>query len=146
MNVSDASRAPDSSVRKATPSDITERTARSGAVIETIVLSRPRRAQCILLQPHAQSVSGPSEGCRKRLPGHHAWKGYRTFHLWWRQTFPAEIWNCKLTGHPLDSKSKVGPYLDHSICTVGVVEEKLPHWTCKHSLNSLTPCTVYGFH
>ena len=46
MNVSAASLAPDSSVRKATPSDITERTARSGAVVETIVLSRPRRAQC----------------------------------------------------------------------------------------------------
>ena len=39
--------APDSSVRKATPSDNTERTARSGAVVETIVLSRPRRAQCM---------------------------------------------------------------------------------------------------
>ena len=36
MNVSAASLAPDSSVRKATPSDITERTARSGAVVETI--------------------------------------------------------------------------------------------------------------
>ena len=47
MNVSAASLAPDSSVRKATPSDITERTARSGAVVETIFLSRPRRAQCI---------------------------------------------------------------------------------------------------
>ena len=46
MNVSAASLAPDSSVRKATPSDITERTARSGAVVETIFLSRPRRAQC----------------------------------------------------------------------------------------------------
>ena len=46
MNVSAASLAPDSSVRKATPSDNTERTARSGAVVETIVLSRPRRAQC----------------------------------------------------------------------------------------------------
>ena len=47
MNVSAASLAPDSSVRKATPSDNTERTARSGAVVETIFLSRPRRAQCI---------------------------------------------------------------------------------------------------
>ena len=37
MNVSAASLAPDSSVRKATPSDNTERTARSGAVVETIV-------------------------------------------------------------------------------------------------------------
>ena len=46
MNVSAASLAPDSSVRKATPSDISERTARSGAVVETIFLSRPRRAQC----------------------------------------------------------------------------------------------------
>ena len=46
MNVSATSLAPDSSVRKATPSDITERTARSGAVVETIFLSRPRRAQC----------------------------------------------------------------------------------------------------
>ena len=46
MNVSAASLAPDSSVRKATPSDITERTARSGAVVETMFLSRPRRAQC----------------------------------------------------------------------------------------------------
>ena len=36
MNVSAASLAPDLSVRKATPSDITERTARSGAVVETI--------------------------------------------------------------------------------------------------------------
>ena len=36
MNVSAASLAPDSSVRKATPSDITERTAHSGAVVETI--------------------------------------------------------------------------------------------------------------
>ena len=36
MNVSAASLAPDSSLRKATPSDITERTARSGAVAETI--------------------------------------------------------------------------------------------------------------
>ena len=43
----DASLAPDSSVRKATPSDITERTARSGAVVEAIFLSRPRRAQCM---------------------------------------------------------------------------------------------------
>ena len=47
MNVSAASLAPDSSVRKATPSDITERTARSGAVVETIFLSRLRRAHCI---------------------------------------------------------------------------------------------------
>ena len=47
MNVSAASPAPDSSVRKATPSDNTERTAPSGAVVETIFLSRPRRAQCI---------------------------------------------------------------------------------------------------
>ena len=46
MNVSAASLAPDSSVRKATPSDNTERTARSGAVVETIFLSRPLRAQC----------------------------------------------------------------------------------------------------
>ena len=46
MNVSAASLALDSSVRKATPSDITERTARSGAVVETIFLSRPLRAQC----------------------------------------------------------------------------------------------------
>ena len=46
MNVSAASLAPDSSVCKATPSDITGRTARSGAVVETIFLSRPRRAQC----------------------------------------------------------------------------------------------------
>ena len=46
MNVSAASLAPDSSVRKVTPSDTTERTARSGAVVETIFLSRPRRAQC----------------------------------------------------------------------------------------------------
>ena len=46
MNVSAASLAPDSSVHKATPSDITERTARSGAVVETIFLSRPRHAQC----------------------------------------------------------------------------------------------------
>ena len=46
MNVSAASLATDSSVRKATPSDITERTARSGAVVETIFLSRQRRAQC----------------------------------------------------------------------------------------------------
>ena len=46
MNVSTASLAPDLSVRKATPSDNMERTARSGAVVETIVLSRPRRAQC----------------------------------------------------------------------------------------------------
>ena len=48
MNVSAASLASDSSVRKATPSDITERTARPGAVVETIFLSRPRRAQCTL--------------------------------------------------------------------------------------------------
>ena len=47
MNVSAASLAPDLSVRKATPSDITERTVRSGAVVETIFLSRPLRAQCI---------------------------------------------------------------------------------------------------
>ena len=47
MHVSAASLAPDWSVRKATPSDNTERTARSGAVVETIYLSRPRRAQCI---------------------------------------------------------------------------------------------------
>ena len=46
MNVAAASLAPDSSVRKATPSDNTERTARSGAVVETIFLSRPLRAQC----------------------------------------------------------------------------------------------------
>ena len=46
MNVSAASLAPDSSVCKATPSDITERTACSGAVVETTFLSRPRRAQC----------------------------------------------------------------------------------------------------
>ena len=46
MNVSAASLAPDSSVRKATPSDNTERTARSGAVVETIFLSRLLRAQC----------------------------------------------------------------------------------------------------
>ena len=46
MNVSATSLAPDSSVCKVTPSDNTERTARSGAVVETIVLSRPRRAQC----------------------------------------------------------------------------------------------------
>ena len=46
MNVSAASLAPDSSVRKAAPSDNTERTARSGAVVETIFLSRPLRAQC----------------------------------------------------------------------------------------------------
>ena len=52
MNVSAASLAPDSSVRKATPSDITERTARSGAVVETIFLSRPRRAQCTAMYAH----------------------------------------------------------------------------------------------
>ena len=46
MQVSAASLAPDRPVRKATPSDNTERTARSGAVVETIFLSRPRRAQC----------------------------------------------------------------------------------------------------
>ena len=55
MNVSDASLAPDSSVRKATPSDITERTARSGAVVETIFLSRPQRAQCT--HPHTYCFS-----------------------------------------------------------------------------------------
>ena len=46
MHVSAASLAPDWSVRKATPRDNTEKTARSGAVVETIFLSRPRRAQC----------------------------------------------------------------------------------------------------
>ena len=47
LNVSAISLTPDWSVRKATPSDNTERTARSGAVVETIFLSRPWRAQCI---------------------------------------------------------------------------------------------------
>ena len=56
MNVSAASLAPDSSVRKATPSDITERTARSGAVVETIFLSRPRRAQCRMYSACTQHV------------------------------------------------------------------------------------------
>ena len=46
MHVSATSLAPDRPVRKATPGDNTERTARSGAVVETIFLSRPRRAQC----------------------------------------------------------------------------------------------------
>ena len=59
MHVSAASLAPDSSVRKATPSDNTERTARSGAVVETIFLSRPRRAQCslrVILEIHYRST------------------------------------------------------------------------------------------
>ena len=47
MHVSAASLAANWSVRKATPSDNTERTARSGAVVETTFLSRPQRAQCI---------------------------------------------------------------------------------------------------
>ena len=46
MHVSAATLAPDWSVRKATPTDNTERTALSGAVDETIYLSRPRHAQC----------------------------------------------------------------------------------------------------
>ena len=46
MHVSAASLAPDSSVHKATPSDNSERTARSGTVVETIFLSRPWRVQC----------------------------------------------------------------------------------------------------
>ena len=46
MHVSAASFAPDRPVHKATPSDNTERTARSGAVTETIFLSRPQHAQC----------------------------------------------------------------------------------------------------
>ena len=41
-----ASLAPDWPVRKTTPSDNTERTARSGEVVDTIFLSRPRCAQC----------------------------------------------------------------------------------------------------
>ena len=57
MNVSAASLAPDSSVRKVTPSDNTERTARSGAVVETIILSRPLRAQCIGAHATRQSAS-----------------------------------------------------------------------------------------
>ena len=53
MHVSAASLAPDWSVHKVTPSDNTERTARSGAVVETIFLSRPRHVQCSLQQgPH----------------------------------------------------------------------------------------------
>ena len=46
VHISAASLAPDRPVRKATPSDNTERTARSGAVVETLYLSRPHRAQC----------------------------------------------------------------------------------------------------
>ena len=45
-HVSATSLAPDWPVHKATPSDNTERTARSGAVVETIFLWTPRRAQC----------------------------------------------------------------------------------------------------
>ena len=56
MHVSAASLAPDSSVRKATPSDNTERTARSGAVVETIFLSRPRRAQCSRLPAYRKFI------------------------------------------------------------------------------------------
>ena len=65
MNVSAASLAPDSSVRKATPSDITERTARSGAVVETIFLSRPRRAQCsrYTASPAAAAVCSSNFRC-----------------------------------------------------------------------------------
>ena len=55
MDVSAASLAPDWPVCKATPSDNTERTARSGAVVETIFLSRPRRAQCTI--PNAPHVN-----------------------------------------------------------------------------------------
>ena len=62
MNVSAASLAPDSSVRKETPSDITERTARSGAVVETIFLSTPRRARC--------TVSPAWTGYTLQLPPH----------------------------------------------------------------------------
>ena len=47
MHVSAAWLAPDWPVRKATPSDNKERTARSGAAVETIFLSRPRRAQTV---------------------------------------------------------------------------------------------------
>ena len=42
------------SVHKATPSDNMEKTARSGAVVETIFLSRPRRAQCKWWSPVAR--------------------------------------------------------------------------------------------
>ena len=57
MNVSAASLAPDSSVCKATPSDNTERTARSGAVVETIFLSRPRRAQCTCMAAYNKGLN-----------------------------------------------------------------------------------------
>ena len=46
MHVSASLLTPDWSVRTATPSDNMERTARSGAVVETIYMSRPWRAQC----------------------------------------------------------------------------------------------------
>ena len=68
MNVSAASLAPDSSVRKATPSDITERTARSGAVVETIFLSRPRRAQCsgyLAKQPTLPAPTQPTTATKE---------------------------------------------------------------------------------
>ena len=58
-HVSATSLAPDWPVHKATPSDNTERTARSGAVVETIFLWRPRRAQCSLdLAKNYQHVTG----------------------------------------------------------------------------------------
>ena len=66
MNVSAASLAPDSSVRKATPSDITERTARSGAVVETIFLSRPRRAQCKQRGEKLENPGNMCEGYKQR--------------------------------------------------------------------------------
>ena len=74
MHVSAASLAPDRPVRKATPSNNTERTARSGAAVETIFLSRPRRAQCnvfIYLPPPAVGRPGFKEmrkGCSRNYP------------------------------------------------------------------------------
>ena len=70
MHVSATSLTPDWPVCKVTPSDNTERTARSSAVVETIFLSRLQRAQCrrlvaevpLFCEPHRQTLL-PTQMC-----------------------------------------------------------------------------------
>ena len=70
MHVSATLLAPDWPVRKATPSDDTARTARSGTVVKTIFLSRPWRAQCT--RAPALPPSGHQQGRDSDDGQHHS--------------------------------------------------------------------------